>query len=426
MEANGHQSRELLIDIYEENNLMDVLEPMPDCCIYRVPQHLRKINEEAYTPRIISIGPLHYGRKELMGMENQKRRYWSKFVGRLNAQQLEEFETYIRNEEQHIRDHYSVSSNLWNIEMIRYDVVFVIELFLRYYETGNLLLCTPHLINSLAIDLLLLENQLPYYVLDDLYTNACKACPSSEGFPSFFDLSLKFFSVMDIFKYDSNLGQPKVKHFTDLLRHALVKGAESTLNPDKNIFDLPSATKLNESGLIFRAVTDKGFLNISLEEIRYCGKWLPWFKVKEVRIPYIEIDDDTEILFRNVMALEQFHYPRETDVCNYVALMDYLINTANDVDLLAEKGIIVNGLGDNEAIAKMFNKLCSHISLSPSRYHGIVEKMIAHYNYPWNHWKATLISVYFSNLWSGTATIAATFLVILTLIQTVCSIMQVR
>lgn len=34
-------------------------------CIYRVPVSIRKVNEEAYTPRIVSVGPLHHGRKRV-------------------------------------------------------------------------------------------------------------------------------------------------------------------------------------------------------------------------------------------------------------------------------------------------------------------------------------------------------------------------
>ncbi|TXG67980.1 hypothetical protein EZV62_009255 [Acer yangbiense] len=136
-----------------------------------------------------------------------------------------------------------------------------------------------------------------------------------------------------------------------------------------------------------------------------------------------------------MMALELFHYPTQTHICNYVELLDYLIETMKDVDLLVEKGIIVNCVGDNEVISKMFNRFCTYIifSKSPyydivlfskSPYYDIVEIMKAHYRYPWNHAKATLRSAYFSNLWTGTTTVGATFLLILTMIQAVYSIMQ--
>ncbi|KAK3173902.1 hypothetical protein Dsin_032543 [Dipteronia sinensis] len=95
-----------------------------------------------------------------------------------------------------------------------------------------------------------------------------------------------------------------------------------------------------------------------------------------------------------MMALELFHYPTQTHICNYVDLLDNLIDTVKDVDLLVEKGIIVNCVGDNKVIAKMFNRLGSYMILSDSCYYDIVERMKTHYKYPWNHAKARLRSAY--------------------------------
>ena len=36
----------------------------PKCCIYKVPNKLREVREEAYTPKLISIGPVHHNKKE--------------------------------------------------------------------------------------------------------------------------------------------------------------------------------------------------------------------------------------------------------------------------------------------------------------------------------------------------------------------------
>ncbi|KAK2650752.1 hypothetical protein Ddye_018241 [Dipteronia dyeriana] len=429
MGENRHQSGEYWsIDISQENNFEEVLEPGTDCCIYRVPQFLRKINEEAYTPSLISIGPLHYSRKELMGMEKQKKRFWSKFWERVNnAQKLVEFKIYIKNQEQRIRDHYSVFSTLQSSEyvaMIQRDAVFIIELFIRNYDrTEEFLLDSPSLDASITADLLLLENQVPYFVLNHLYTEAFL---SSEEKPSFFVLSVSYLCGIMDFNLRSFLdaAEPQVKHFTDLLRCAFVMQVfqPAGSNGDR-VFDFPSATKLNESGLNFIGIKDKCYLDITLVQRKF-GKWLPWFKVNELRIPQIKIFDETERLFRNMMALELLYCPRQTHIRSYAKLMDCLIDTVKDVDLLVEKGIIVNCVGDNEVITKMFNTLGTNMIFGNSRYYDIVKRMKKHYKYAWNHAKARLRSAYFSNLWTGTATVGATFLLILTVIQTVCSIMQ--
>ncbi|KAK2650741.1 hypothetical protein Ddye_018230 [Dipteronia dyeriana] len=431
MGKNEHQSRSEL-SIFgndQENNLEEVLEPAPECCIYRVPQYLRKINEEAYTPKLISIGPLHYGRNELMGMERQKTRLLSKFRDRVGAQKLEEFKTCIQNQEQHIRSHYSVTSNLQSskyVAMILRDAVSIIELFLRKYNNTKDFLLEVPLTIRITVDLLLLENQVPYCVLNYLYTIAFP-----ERNPPFSSLPHNFFSfIINIFdNRQLNISadrQPQVKHFTDFLRCALVRNVQPALQSNReSILDLPNATKLKGSGLKFRGIKEKCFLDISLVK-REHGKWLSWYQVNEVQIPHIKIYDETEGIFRNIIALEMFHYSTQTYITNYAVMMDYLIDTAKDVDLLVEKEIIVNCVGDNEAVAKMFNSLCSNVPATGSRYYDTVEKMKAHYKYPLNHLKATLKSVYFGNLWTGTATVAAALLLILTAIQTICSILQVN
>ncbi|KAE9601005.1 hypothetical protein Lalb_Chr13g0293141 [Lupinus albus] len=30
-----------------------------DCCIYRVPFNIRLLNQDAFTPKVVSIGPFH-------------------------------------------------------------------------------------------------------------------------------------------------------------------------------------------------------------------------------------------------------------------------------------------------------------------------------------------------------------------------------
>lgn len=54
------------------------------CRIKKIPYHLRKVNEQAYTPTIISIGPFHYYNKNLRTMEKFKVRYFKSFVQRAN------------------------------------------------------------------------------------------------------------------------------------------------------------------------------------------------------------------------------------------------------------------------------------------------------------------------------------------------------
>ncbi|KAH9782819.1 transmembrane protein [Citrus sinensis] len=368
------------------------LEPQRGCCIYRVPKGLRKINKEAYTPKT-----------------------WQKLIH------------FVDLYEQTIRNCYEDTSCTFKLKkfdfitMILYDAVFIIELFLRScFGPIDFLLVTPRL-TLISYDLQLLENQLPFFVLNELYR---LAFPNPEiSYPSFFDLSCNFFFPNKQLS-EIGVGIEEVKHFTDLRRHFMTKKLYQFQEPTGSrgtVTDVPCAVKLNESGVKFKCNEGECSLDVSFKKV----KKLCLGVHDELQIPKIEVYDETELLFRNVMALEQCHYPFETHVCHFIDLMDLLVNTKEDVDLLVEKKIISNNVGDSATITRMFNRLCLQTTLSPySRYYAVSEEIKKYYGNRWNHTKATLKSVYFSNLWRGTGTIAAFLLVLLTLIQTVCSILQ--
>lgn len=87
MEISGRTSTEQIktindvsLDIYElaksVRSELEILHPLSDdCCIYRVPKLLRQLNEKTYTPRAVSVRPLHHGKPELRPMEEHKTRY---------------------------------------------------------------------------------------------------------------------------------------------------------------------------------------------------------------------------------------------------------------------------------------------------------------------------------------------------------------
>ena len=60
-------------------------------CIYHVPVHIRQVNEDAYTPQVICIGPIHQ-KNENQVMKDLKRRYFKQFLNRLPNVNGEQFQ----------------------------------------------------------------------------------------------------------------------------------------------------------------------------------------------------------------------------------------------------------------------------------------------------------------------------------------------
>ena len=391
------------------------------------------MKQEAYTPKVISIGPLSYvgAISSYAGlcydMTKQKIRYKRAFVNRITPEKWQQLMNFIQENEKKIRNSYDTKIELDKlrlISMILYDAVFIIELFLKYYkEESDCLLNRLCLREAISSDLRLLENQLPFFVLDGLYQLAFPNHGPQNGYPPFISLSCVFFRHCN--RSDSiEVKAEEILHFTDLSRYFMTRRCPKKYPEQEEPFkDLPCAAKLQASGVKFNRIKGECLLDIRFEKKKWLG--IPSLKVVELQIPQIDVDDYTESLMRNMMALEQCHYQREAFVCNYVDLMDKLIDTDEDVNLLAEAGIIFNYLGEATRTADMFNGLCLEIQLLESSYTGIIKDLIDHYDNRWNNAKATLKRVYFSNLWTGTATVAAVVLLVLTLIQTICSIMSV-
>nr|POE76814.1 upf0481 protein [Quercus suber] len=448
-------------------------EKRRECCIYKVPLKLRRVNEDAYTPKLISIGPYHHKRKNLKKMEDLKRRYFRDACVRTNKRP-EDLLGRIQKQYQKILHCYAENSHMMKEEdfmtMILLDSIFIIKQLWRTNENPPMSppatttisqkcecsmwgACVinfqkerkednpekknhekenPWLSYNIMQDLILLENQVPFFVLEDLYKFAYSDL--------FMDLQNQdnsfrrhvfeyFFHFWESsgFVHDSDYkkifaGEKKeVKHFTDFLRYSLLP---QNLTFGRSFERVPCATKLFEAGVEFKVSKSKngGLLDIQFRKsgfLKICPflnfSWLlscfPCLKCLEIMQPVLElksfiIRDATEPVVRNLMALEQCHYPREAYVCNYIVLLDHLINTREDVDLLVEKNIIVNWLGNNKAVAILINHLCLQIiEGNHSCYFELSEKIKHHYTSRWSKLMASLTNLYFKDFWRGTATV---------------------
>ncbi|PQP97163.1 hypothetical protein Pyn_16639 [Prunus yedoensis var. nudiflora] len=143
-----------------------------------------------------------------------------------------------------------------------------------------------------------------------------------------------------------------------------------------------------------------------------------------LKIPRLRIRGSTEILFRNLIAYEQCEL-RDHYINDYVFVLDGLVDSAKDVELLVKSGILESKLPDSEAAAEFINSLDLGTILFGRKFYftGLCEKLNDYYRVPWHKWKASLKQDYFSSPWAGLSIIVAAILVMLTFIQTVCSLM---
>uniref|UniRef100_M4DC74 Uncharacterized protein n=1 Tax=Brassica campestris TaxID=3711 RepID=M4DC74_BRACM len=353
------------------------------CCIYKVPNTLRRLNPDVYSPRLVSFGPFHRGKEDLQAMEEHKYRYLQSFLPRVTFS-LEDLVRVARTWEEDARSCYAEDVKLNSYEFVKMLVVdgsFLVELILRsrYPHLGFFNLLTP------------------YY---------------QQGTPSILEMVKSHFSCFLSNIDDKMFESSEPEHFVDLLRSCYLPLAPIILEEGiSTVYNAPKATELHNAGVKFKpSETSSCLLDLK-------------FADGVLEIPTIMVDDLTESLFRNIIVFEQCHCS-EKIFLHYIRLLSCFIRSPTDADLLIRSGIFLNSLGVAEDISDVFDSICTEVIFGRKFYfQSLSENLQSYCNTPWNRWKAILRHDYFHNPWSVASVLAALLLLLLTFIQAVCSIL---
>jgi hypothetical protein len=394
-----------------------------ECSIYRVPKRLRDSKEYAYTPQIVSIGPIHHGKEELKEMEEQKKIFLQEFL-EVSEVSVKECIAAIAERETRLRNCYA--DNFENIstedfvKMMLLDSSFIIMVFRiqfsRFIPSNyDRIFGRPWMIREIGFDMCLLENQIPFFILDDLLKLSKR-----QGGCSMIELTRDFLSStlgdswvpQDVLK---EMNSSKVEHFVDFLRKFQQPAKQKQPQPLETR-TTPSAMELHQSGVKFKLGSREKIFDMNFD-----------FNKGILEIPPLFLEDDTEKLFRNLHAFEQCHCS-DLYVSDYIATLKDLVRGTNDVEILAKKGIIDNWLCDNDAVMSVLHDLDrgNVVSLDKFYYTDVVEDLNKYCRKRRHKWIATLKQNYFHNPWVSISVVAAGALLILTVIQTVCSVIQVK
>ncbi|XP_026428267.1 UPF0481 protein At3g47200-like [Papaver somniferum] len=380
---------------------------------------------------------------------------------------VDECVSSITEMETKIRDCYSEPVDLDSkefVEMMIIDGLFIIKMLIRYsmgiYKIADdPLLDNAWLLMMVQQDMFLLENQIPLFVLDRLAKivleelrhmsltkvihtfiitrNFQQILPAKgmilpEDHPDPCEQAkhlLDFLNILiqppaHIYSASSSSSSWKiVQVLTKLKTNAVVKFTklkrtfitdEERENPSDTSIDffLPSATELRLAGVRFK----KGSAQGSFLDIKFSRTGI-------LEIPPLRIFDETDPLLRNLIASEQ-SCGGDYYITSYVCMMDFLINSADDVKLLRKRGIISNYLGCDEDVSDMFNKLCIGIIHGGNYYQNYISDINNFYKKRRNIWKATLKREYFKSPWTIISFLAAFLLIALTIISTVFTILS--
>jgi hypothetical protein len=192
-----------------------------------------------------------------------------------------------------------------------------------------------------------------------------------------------------------------IEHIVDLDRKLSTLSIEDKEERIGGWEPLPSATSLVEAGIKFkRAMSSQNILDIKFVD----GK---------LEIPPLVIHEVTETAFWNLISYEQCYPKCEARITSYAVLLNNLINSAKDMDILCENKII-----ENDA-AQLFNKLYHDTYVYDYCYTDLGRQVNSFCQRGWSRWHAVLVGKYFNTPWVGFSILAAVILLILTLVQTV-------
>ncbi|KAG6530618.1 hypothetical protein ZIOFF_012859 [Zingiber officinale] len=413
--------------------------------IFKVPEILRGVDPEAYEPKMVALGPYHHHHHQIKGhLEGMNELKWH-FLNKLLHQNpelgLRDYLRLVKGNANRARDAYAERLDMSEddlVQILLLDSVFVImNLWLWKMGDGygseamqnnpSVVMNMPRSQSLLGRDMLLLENQLPFFLLQTLFDSAF---PNEHS--QLTSWVVEFFSAFA----DNDQKPPKVPDRSEVqfhhilhLFHSLIvvppKGSSTTTagRADQNMSDdpqdlqlgwIPSATWLEEAGIKFkRREKALSFLDVS-------------FRNGELEIPRIEVDDDTNILFRNLIAFEQCYGKASTDVTAYASLMSCIVETPVDVGLLQRNGIIISGLGSNKGVANLFNRLCKEVVVNHDTCYiaSVFKEVNEHCGAYCNKWRADLCHKYFRSPWTVSSIGAAILLFLIAIAQLVFAILK--
>ncbi|XP_048129481.1 UPF0481 protein At3g47200-like [Rhodamnia argentea] len=482
---SGPQSLGLVIDI--ENRLCSrgAVNAESRWTIDRVPDNLRKVHSSAFDPEMIGIGPFH-GESRLQVMQGHKLRFLNRLLeGNLarrgsggdvsrttegerasddreckedndgdriaKAELLDDIMEAMRILKDKTRACYQVTPEIdedylrsdYFVEKTVVDGCFVVELLRLYHDRFCLqpdavaiqddpIFTNPRILTTLRRDLLLLENQLPFFVLDKLYELINKSNNIDHQQAVRLEvLAVTFFNPLLLghdaaSKLDNE--KPKPHHLLQVFRSTFLKSesekahkkgsnwVKSRSNPKGSIMgiDLHFASELEEAGVRFEKRRGHGLLDIQ-------------FRHHTLRVPPLPINEHAISLLLNCVAYELNVDQPEPIFANYLMFWNSLVNSPGDVQILHNHGIINNTLGSNVDVANLLVRCREVIYDRDLGYlHDEIKNVNdyceRYYESKCRVWWRSLIRERFSSPWTCLSLFAAIILLLLTFLQTIYTV----
>ncbi|XP_076958478.1 UPF0481 protein At3g47200-like [Bidens hawaiensis] len=384
--------------------------------IVRIPRVTEMVKEtpnykKYYVPKVVSIGPYHFGKPKLQLVEKLKPDFTVRLL-KGSKEKLRNLYDKLGEQEmiKELRSFYeedlaSEFSDMEFTKMMVLDSCFI--LYYAKYIFGKKPEDCPelkrHEIAFVHQDLFLLENQIPYIVVTEVMNLMEEKLMNK--FKEFIDGTILapvkpkrtwLESVLNCFQND---GKPPVlrmdstgfeelsppDHLLNLLHQNLTKKVPKDNTPTTDSIVPTKFYTYNVNDLVDAGIDFGPSDSMSLAYIEFVQRrW--WFSAN-LELPPITVNKSTKPMLLNLTSYEMLSRLNDAWVASYVCLLDSLIDHPDDVKLLRKAEVLENSLGSDKEVVKLFRELAIDLAPNNNAYLDAKTKILAHCK----SWRNTVI-----------------------------------
>ncbi|KAJ9548065.1 hypothetical protein OSB04_020608 [Centaurea solstitialis] len=402
-----------------------------------------KKNQQYYEPAIISLGPYHHGRPDLAPVEKYKLITLEEFsfsTGR-NVDYLynKVFEVVGEARKCYVDGSTDRYNDAEFNRMMLHDACFVL-FFIECISLANkkLLLHNEYLgalgFANVVRDIFLLENQIPFVVLEVLL--GLRFDDKGEEILNGFFNYLNYGEVIPRDEKVFDDDDPKPLHLLELYRSYFIQlsssfgfssgipsrwrgrtkktDAEEDYNYVKRNRSFASVMELKGKGIFVKCTYDES----TNEDIKFHSRCC----YGELELVRRAVSSNSKAIYLNMIAYEMCpHNPNDFRVSTYIRVMKSLIVHADDVKELRNSDILIHSLGRDEEVVKMYDEIEVH-AVNLYMFNQLRRGIEKHCKNKYKTWAAELITVYFSSPWKTVALLVASCILFTSFLQTYFSI----
>ncbi|KAK4272374.1 hypothetical protein QN277_020941 [Acacia crassicarpa] len=398
--------------------------------IQRVARHLRSREAFAkyYTPKMVSLGPIHHGEPHLQ-LGEQYKLMWASMYVQGNRNQAQRLHREIIVNIKDLKDLYTLDAlGHFNDDELAWMLFVDGCALLQILKHPDILHPEPlkAKVDQMALvrqDALLLENQLPFRVLQllsdlpddhtlikdvDTFLLCHHFSPDQKPKPK---KGAKEGDQCEIDIESDSLPNPV--HLLDELRKKVLHDFRPRHDQESigsGQITYRNLKELKEAGIQVKRSKSKSPIDITFSS--YCCRG-------ELKLPDIIVDETIAPTYLNLMAYEVCpDFDNQYEISSYVEFLDSLIDHPDDVKELRKARVLHNGLGSDQEVAELFNVISTDLVPNAAIYASLRDEIEKHYQKKYKTWFALAYNTYFSNPWSIIAFIAASVAILLTFVQT--------